>query len=438
MKKPTAHAKGFSLPEVLVSFSVLVLFMGMVAWLAKGTTIHRISSERRLKQLQKLQKVMFFIENDLMSARRHTLGNVLCNNIVFTKNGKNWRTSSDPGFDSDYNTQMTTSFDVRNQWYYPVTALQPAGTPGYSAVTAWAHVDQTPAGRLHGTGSLAIRSNQTENSFYTVRSPDFSELLNQNYVIAGWVRGGRSGAASLVPQIAFQESTGNGLPANDIASVSADHLNINFGNWTYLTARINANKIFSNKTYNVYLRTEVRGANAPEVMTAFFDSITATPATAIARIDFLSAESIPAAVNPNFNLNNRRELGMVFFQSDPQFGTLREMKYIFANGDQHTYPVVTPDLLRFSSFIPYFHTPWGFIWTNPDPTIAPDPNTLDEPTQSLPPLASLSEVRSISVDWVGGWSGGANRPIKVDVTVMDTKDPNKVLTLSRTFTPPTD
>lgn len=425
MKK--SNPAGFTLIELIVSVSILALFMGMVAWFGKGATDHRIRSEDRLKLLEKLQAVMFLIENDFLSARRHTLGNVLCNNIVFTNSGTPWRTTSDPGFDSE-NTRFTNNPAVRDQWYFPFTASVPIQVnPVPRAGRAF--VDPTIAGRLHGTGSLAIQSNLQNNAHYSVRSPDISELKDQNYVLAGWVRGENRGGACLVPQLAFQENNGTGLPGTDIVSVSDDRFALRFGNWVYLSVRIRANKIKPAKTYNVYLRTQVQNADPTQVLTAHFDSITVTPETNIAQIDFNLATSMNVS-DPNVNLHKDNSLGTVFYQSNLRNGILVERKYIFGDGDQRTFPPTRPILLRFSSTVPFFNRSWrgDAEWPERADKVSGEPRA-DQP---------LPNISSLAIAWVGSWSGGSNRPIRITATVREPNDPNKAISLTRVLTPPTD
>ncbi len=425
MKK--SNPAGFTLLELIVSVSILALFMGMVAWFGKGATDHRIRSEDRLKLLEKLQAVMFLIENDFLSARRHTLGNVLCNNVVFSVSGAEWRTTSDPGFDSEY-TRLTNDPAVRNQWFFPFAALVP-GQINPVPRAGRAFVDPTIAGRLHGTGSLAIQSNLPGNTYYSVRSPDISELVSQEYVLAGWVRGENRGNVFLVPQLAFQENIGNGLPGMDIRSVSDNRFAIQFGNWVYLSVQIPANQIDPNKTYNVYLRTQVQNGDPTEVLTAHFDSITLTPETDIAQIDFDLAKSMVVS-NSNVNLHKDNSLGTVFYQSNPLDGILVERKYIFGDGDQRTFPPTRPNLLRYSSTVPFFHRSWrgDAEWPERSRSVPGEPR-LDQP---LPNLSSLT------IAWVGSWSGGSNRPIRITATVREPNDPNKAISLTRVLTPPTD
>ena len=422
MKKAAPFESGITLVELMVSVTVLFLLMGMVAWLAKGSSDHRIRSERKLKLLTQLQRDMFLIENDLLSARRHTLGNVLCNNVIYNFLGDYYMTS-DPGFDVDY-TSLTTDISVRDAWYSASLPLIPVGVG--PTIHAEAYIDRSPGNRLHGTGSLAIRSSLPDTNVSVVRSPDFGELQDQNYVLAGWVKGDSDGAAGrLIPQIVLQTNAGNGLPGGSDIVVTPAPAPAELSQWKYVTIPLLATGINTLFTYNVYLRATRDGATT-RTLTAFFDDITLTPAVNIAQINFSASRT--GSATPNVNLYNRTDLGMVFYQTDPVTGSLMEMKYIFADKNQRTFPVVVPDLLRYSSPFPY-RSPLGGGVSWPGYPSFPPPRRLELP---------LTNIDSINVSWVGDASSGTYRSILVTTTVRDRADASKTLTLSRTLYPPTD
>lgn len=420
MKRPASFIPGITLIELMVSVTILFLFMGMVAWLAKGSADHRVKSERKLKLLTQLQRNMFMIENDLLSARRHTLGNVLCNNVIYNRFGQDYWMTSDPGFDVDY-ISLTTSTTNRQAWFASPMALIPVGVG--PTVHADAYIDRSPGNRFHGTGSLAVRSSLQDTRVYTVRSPDFNGLLAQDYVLAGWVRGDFDGAVDrLVPQIVLQRNAGDGSPgASDIVATIAP---ATLANWNYVTIPLPAAMVNTTFIYNIYLRTTRTGVTT-RVLTAFFDDITLTPAVNIAQINFTAA--LAGSAVPNVNLNNRTDLGMVFFKTYPLTGSLMEMKYIFADENQRTFPVVVPDLLRYSSPVTYREPFGGISW----------PGFVTPP---VPPFSetTLTNIDSLSVSWVGPAASGTYRPILVTTTVRDRADATKTLTLSRTLYPPTD
>lgn len=405
--------RGVTLLEMIVSVAILAWLGGMVAWLGRMTVQNRLWSEEKLTLLSHLQRINFRLENDFLSARRYTLGNVLCNNIIFPYAGRSYRTSSDPGFDTDY-TPMTNDPTVLDRWYAPSSLVVPLGIGiGTAGAEASAYVDRTVAGRFHGMGSMAIKSSLTINGTYTVRSPVLTNLKSQDYVLAGWVRGEDLGVGQprLVPEIVLQDSVGVEYP---VAATT-------FGRWVYISRAINSTDVNSALTYHVLLRARVVNANATRVMTARFDDITLTPQVNIAQIDY-SAARAAGSTSTSLDLNVRKDLGMVFFKTNVVDGTLHEMKYIFSENDQWTFPPKNPDLLRFSMIVPY--------------RVAPFPITLDpsEPIRE----ESLPNIQTLSVDWVGDWTLGSRRRIKVSVTVRDRKNPNKLLSLERTIFPPTD
>jgi type II secretory pathway pseudopilin PulG len=424
MKKSSRPGQGITLVELVVAMAVLLLFMGMVAWFAKGATDFRISSERKLKLLTILQRNMFLVENDLLSARRHTLGNVLCNNITVTLPGwspMQYRMTSDPSFESDA-SPFTNNTNVRTAWYWDRRPLVPAGI-ALSTRYAEVRVDQSPAARLHGSGSLAVFSSLVAGSYFSVRSPDISDLTRQDYVLAGWVRGTDTGGAgdSITPQIVFQRDIGDGLPGNDIVVASPGSLN----EWVYVTVLIPGAALNPTWTYNVYLRT-LRNGGGTQMLAAHFDNITLTPVREIAQIDFASAITPPFLADGNYNLHNRNDMGMVFFVSNTTAsGEMQEMKYIFSQPDLRTFPADKPDIQRFLGQIPRFEYDGRLYW----------------PAQPSPPYSAretLTNISQLNVSWVGDWSLGANRSILVALTVRDPDDPTKTLTLERTLLPPTD
>lgn len=399
--------RGVTLIELMVSVTVLALFMGMMAWFGKGMTDHRISSERRLKRLTDLQRVMFIIENDLMSARRHTLGNVLCNNVVFSWGGSNFRTSSDPGFDLDY-PNLTTDSTNRNAWFFPFMPVIPMGIPGLGTGYAVAQVTRLPSERLHGMGSLAVTSSVTGTPF-NVRSPDFNSLRDrQGYVLSGFARGDNDGGGtSAIATILLQDI--NGL---EIASVSNPT-----ANWVNLRVAIPAARLNPNTTYNVVLRTTNTGAPT-RPLTSFFDDIALSPDTTIADIQFASALSFNPG-DPNVNLNHRNDIGMVFYKSDLRTGDLQAMLYVFSDRDFQRFPATQPTLLRFTTPIPFLD-PSGNIWPG------------------VTPGRTLPNIDRLLVTWVGDALLGTNRPIQLTVTVRDPTDPSQTLSLARRLFPPTD
>jgi type II secretory pathway pseudopilin PulG len=428
MKDLRLKKRGITLVELMVSVSVLFLFMGLVAWLVKGSADMRIKSERRLNLLTQLQRNMFRIESDFLSARRHTLGNVLCNNIVVSIPGfGDYRTTSDPGFDFSW-TPFTNDPGVRTAWFWQRNALIPMGI-GNTTGDADVRVEQGPAARFHGTGSLSIRSSLAEGAYFSVRSPDVDGLIEQDYVLAGWVRGDDAGGGSfLTPQLVFQRDTGDGLPLNDIVSVTAPAVSLT--TWTYISVIIPSAEIVSTWNYNIYLRTVRRGANG-RTFSALFDDVTVTPVNQIAAINFESSRlNIPS--NPNVNLHNRNDVGTVFYVTNPSGSSdLQEMKYIFSEDDLGVFPAIKPDLLRFRGEIPFLSA-LGLRWTAIPPLPAPP-----EPFPFLKqdPLLNISELK---VSWVGSGTLGANRRILVSLTVRDQKNPPNTLKLERTLFPPTD
>lgn len=423
MKNLRLKKRGITLVELLVSVSILFLFMGLVAWLAKGSADMRIKSERRLNLMTQLQRNLFRIENDLLSARRHTLGNVLCNNSVVSIPGfGDYRTTSDPGFDFSW-TPLTNDPGVRTAWFWRRTALIPMEI-GIPTGDADVRVEQGPAARFHGTGSLSIRSSLPDRNYFSVRSPDVDELIEQDYVLAGWVRGDDMGGGNtLTPQLAFQRDTGDGLPPNDIVSVPAPAASLT--TWTYISVIIPKSFIVSTWKYNVYLRT-LRGGDNGRTLSALFDDITVTPVRDIAAINF-ETSSAHVPTTPNVNLHNRNDLGMVFYVTNPSGSSdLQEMKYIFSNNDLGIFPATKPDLLRFRGEIPFLSA-MGLRWTGISP--------LPFPFLQQDPLLNISELK---VSWVGDGTLGANRRISVSLTVRDQKIPPHTLTLERTLFPPTD
>ncbi|MBK8869682.1 MAG: prepilin-type N-terminal cleavage/methylation domain-containing protein [Elusimicrobia bacterium] len=416
MKRLTFSA-GFTLTEMVVSMAIILLFFGMLGWLGKGLTTQRITTERRLELLTKLQRVMGFMENDLFSARRHTLGNLLCNNVIFNLNpapGTLFRTSSDPGFDLFY-TRLSSSTADRNSWFAPVVPMVPMGRPNPGSVQAY--IDRTPQNRLFGTGSLAIAT--SFQGIYAVRSPDFGELRDDTaYVLAGWVRGDSEGGVTLTASLAFQLTLGNGDPVSDIVSASSVS-----PNWTYVSVVIPA----ANRTgqnFNAYLRTQT-SLIPPRHLVGYFDNITITPAENIADINYDTAKNFNPA-DPNVNLHQRNDIGMVFYQTDPQSGDPLEKKYIMSQDDQRAFPTLGPDIRRFTTHVPHFgpvdnfSNLVGWIW--------------DGPTQK----STLANIGRLTIDWVGDPLLGANRSIRVTVTVRDRVKEDRTLSYSRTIYPPTD
>lgn len=403
MMKPT---RGVTLVEVIVSVTILALLMGIVAWFGKGATDHRVSSEKKLKRLTDLQRVMFTIENDLLSARRHTLGNVLCNNIIFQWNGQNYRTSSDPGFDLDY-PNLTNDPDNRGAWYFPSPSMGPF-LPGLPSGYSVAEITRMPTERFRGMGSLAVTSSREDGSL-SVRSPDIRELrAGQGYVLCGMARGDNAGGFPATASIALQDSLGNVIAVTGGNATS---------NWVNLSVTIPASDLDPLKTYNVLLRMGNTGS-PPRALTCLFDNISLTPDTTIADIRFEAAQSFSPS-DVNVNVNNRNDVGMVFYTSNLQTGDLEEMKYVFGNGDQRTFPARKPILLRYTTSVPFLD-PIQPVWPG------------DTQKISLPNMARLT------VSWVGDASLGTNRPLQMTLTVRDLVNAQQTVSLSRTIFPLTD
>lgn len=412
--------KGFTLTELIVAVAIIGALLGMVAWFAKFVNLHRVNSERKLKLTEKLQRVMFTIENDFLSARRHTLCNALCSNIVFSFWGKGYRTTSDPGFDLDY-FRLTEDQAITSQWWAPRLSL----FPGLNTDFAGAMIDRNPTNRLFGMGSMAIWSSYNQTALvYSVRSPLIDGLRNgTDYVLAGWVRSDNDGTGiTMTANLILMNSAGTVLASTGTQS----------SNWGYVATRLDGFNASTLTDYYVILET--RNVGKPSrVLTAHFDNITLTPTDIIADIDFTSvAGQTPSNINTNLNIESN--FGTVFYQTDLNTGNsatvtpgdMLEINYLFSRGGMQKFPVPPRDidLFRFTAQPPYF------------------PPTGGNPTWNLfsaqRPLRDISRLR---VSWVGGdaaWTRGANRPIQIDVTVRDHEDASKTLSYSRTLFPPTD
>lgn len=398
--------------------AILIMLMGSVAWIAKYMSLFRVSSTNRLNLLKSLQQVLFIIENDLLSARRHTLGNVLCSNVKDPVWGAAFRTTSDPGFDLDYPRLTTNQLD-QSRWFFQ---RQPLAV-GRNGEFSGAMVTRSSALRRSGAGSLAVWSSR--NGAYRVRSPAIAGLrAGQDYVLAGWVRGDRDVGlplTTLTARISIENAAGAVIPLRNAAGAAIGSIGTNGQTWTMVSARLPA-PLFS-PPYFIIL--EVNNNRRPQrTLTGYFDNIVLTSTDTIADINFSAVTGrSPTVTNVDFNLEN--QFGMVFYRSDPRStppGDMVEMDYTFSENDMRDFPIgTTPDLNRFSANPPYFQpNNWGVIWPGY--------------TQRAP----LPNISSLKVSWVGNWTGGANRPIRIDVTVRDRRDPSKTLSMKRVIFPPTD
>lgn len=406
--RPQQPKRGVTLVELIVSMAILVLLMGSVAWLAKYMSLFRVSSTNRLQLSKSLQQVLFIIENDLLSARRHTLGNVLCSNVTDPAWSAIFRTTSDPGFDLDLPRLSTAPTDT-SRWYFQRLPL----AVGKFGDFAGAAVTRSVRLRKSGAGSLGVWSSR--NGTYSVRSPNIVGLRDgQEYVLAGWARGDFDPANSTT--LTSRIRVVNGLGAV-IASTQT-----NSTSWRYISARL-PTTVSRTPPLNVFL--EVINNNKPlRTLTGYFDNIVLTSTGTIADINFSAVTGqSPTDTNVDFNLENK--FGMVFYRSDALStppGDMVEVDYTFSADDMRNFPIGTkPELNRFGTVPPYFR---------------PDDGTVVWPNYTQ--RASLPNISSLKVSWVGGWAGGANRPIRIDATVRDPRDPSKTLSMERVIFPPTD
>lgn len=352
--------------------------------------------------------MLYIIENDLLSSRRHTLGNVLCSNVIDPAWSLDFRTTSDPGFDLDLPRLSTNPMDT-SRWYFERRPLS-VGTLGDFAGAA---VTRSAALRKSGSGSLSVWS--SINGTYSVRSPQIMGLRDgQEYVVAGWARGDFDplNTTTLTSRIRVV----NGVGA-DIASAQ-----MNSTLWTYISARI---PVTANKIPPLHVFLDVINDKKPtRTLTGYFDNIVLTSTGVIADINFSNVTGLsPTDTNVDFNLEN--QFGMVFYRSDARStppGDMNEVDYTFSENDMRDFPIgTTPDLNRFATVPPYFSPADGSV-------------TWDNYARRAP----LPNISSLKVSWVDDWAGGANRPIRIDVTVRDPNDPNKTLSMERIIFPPTD
>lgn len=405
--RPRRFHFGITLVELIVSMAILALLMGSVAWIAKYMGLFRVSTSDRLKLSRNLQQALFIIENDLLSSRRHTLGNVLCSNVTDPAWSADFRTTSDPGFDLDLPRLSTTSTDT-SRWYFQRLPL----AVGRSGDFAGAAVARSPALRKSGTGSLNIWSSR--NGTFSVRSPRITGLRgDQEYVLAGWARGDfdLTNSTTLTSRIRVV----NGLGAV-IASTQT-----NSNGWGYISARLRAT---ADKTPPLNVFLDVINNNKPtRTLSGYFDNIILTSTGTIADMDFSAVTgSSPADTNVDFNLENK--FGMVFFRSDVRStppGDMVEVDYTYSQNTMRNFPIgPSPTLNRFGTVPPYLPDTGVVVWPG------------------YTQRASLPNIRSLKVSWVGNWAGGANRPIRIDVTVEDRDAHNKTLAMERIIFPPTD
>lgn len=374
MKPP--HSKlGVTLVELLVSVAILVMLMGMVAWIGKYMTQFRVSSEYRLKLATSLQQVFFIIENDLLSARRHTLGNVLCSNVIDPVWSTNFRTTSDPGFDLDYPRLSTNPTDT-SRWFYPRQPLAVGRTGNF----AGAAVTRSPAFRRSGAGSLSVWSSR--NGTFSVRSPQILELrTGQEYVLAGWARGDRdlTTGVQLTSRIRLVNNVGTVIASTQTNSQA----------WAYISARLYST---ANRTPPLFVWLDVRNNGQPvNPLNGYFDNIALTPTDVITDINFGSVtRQSPSNSNVDYNLENK--FGMVFYGSDVRSvppGDMVEVNYTYSQNRMGNFPIGTsPTLNRFGTVPPYFPDTGGVLWPG------------------YTRRAPLPQISALKVSWVGDWRGG--------------------------------
>lgn len=402
-------ARAITLVELMVSVAVISLFAGMLAWFLKGVTVFRLDSQKRLKLAEVLQRNLFFIQNDLMSVKRHTMGNLLCSNITFRNQNSGMvfnRTTSDPGFDEP-DTEISRDPNDNIQWFAPLAPMVPMNMPGQRG-HAYASINRDPQTVVFGKGNLLISSSSVDP--FSVRSPRLENLdAAREYVLAGWIRG----EASLTCSISLVSGAAQIVSTGTVANIDGDR-------WVYRSATV----LVAGRPAGPY-EVNLTAVNTIQQSAAcYFDNITVTPATVIADMNFDVARSF----NPNtpFNeidLNVNPNIGMVFIQTNPDTGNSRQMKYVYCGNTFLLFPPSKPTIQRFTSIPPEFDRHQNFFALGG----APQAET------------TLRDVRRITVSWLDvDGRRGAQRPLTYTITVQDPANENATMNFSQTVFPPTE